>query len=78
MGLILNGPFREVVIFKGLEYHYNGIAWVIIWDPNIVIVIGEWSICGGVQLERFYCTYMSQSHENRPIGACIKCRHRSA
>ena len=49
IGLTLNGPFRE------LEYHYNSIVWAIIWDPNIVTDNRGWSICGGGQLERFYC-----------------------
>ena len=30
----------------------------IIWDPNKAIDVGEWSICGGGQLERFYCIYI--------------------
>ena len=47
MGLSLNGPFRQ------LEYHYNGIMWVIVLDRNKAIDTGEWSICGGGQLERF-------------------------
>ena len=34
-----------------LEYHYNGIAWVIIWDEQSPINIGDWSICSGGQLE---------------------------
>ena len=29
--------------------------WVILWDPNKAIDIGEWSICGGGQLESFCC-----------------------
>ena len=41
------GMMREVV---GL--------WVIVWDPNETIDIGEWSICGGGQLDRFYCVYI--------------------
>ena len=39
-----------------LEYHYNGIVWAILWKPNKAIDIGEYSICGGGQLERFYCS----------------------
>ena len=30
--------------------------WAIIWDRNKTIDIGERSIWGGGQLERFYCT----------------------
>ena len=48
----LNGPFRGGGRFRELEYHYNGIVWVIVWDPNKAIGIGEFSICGGGQLER--------------------------
>ena len=55
MGPILNGPFREVVSLGRLEYCYNGIiVWVMVWEPNKAIVLGEYSICGGGQLERFY------------------------
>ena len=25
--------------------------WAIVWDPNKVINIGEWAICGGGQIE---------------------------
>ena len=46
--ILNNGRFRE------LEYHYNGFVWVISWDPNEVIDIGEWLICGGGRLERYY------------------------
>ena len=28
----------------------NCIVWAIVWDPNKVIDIGEWSLCGGGQL----------------------------
>ena len=37
-----------------LEYCFNCIVWVIVWDPNKAIDIGEWSISGGCLLERFY------------------------
>ena len=50
-GPTLNGPFRE------LEYHYNCIVWAIVWDRNIEIDIGKWTICEGGQLERFDCIY---------------------
>ena len=46
MGPTLNGPFREVI---GLGS--QNIVMAIIQDP-----IGEWSICGGGQLERYFCT----------------------
>ena len=39
----------------GLEYCYNSIVKAIVWDTNKAVNIGEWSICGGDQLERFYC-----------------------
>ena len=55
MGAILDGSFKEVVSFRELEYLYNDNAWVVVWNPNKTISIGEWSICGGGQLERFYC-----------------------
>ena len=29
-------------LIKELEYHYNGIIWAIVWDPNEAIDIGEW------------------------------------
>ena len=37
-----------------LEYHYNDIAWAIVWVPNRAIDIGGggWTICGNSQLER--------------------------
>ena len=47
----LSDPFREVI---GLRC-YNGIVWAIAWDPNKSIDVGEWWICGGGRLERFYC-----------------------
>ena len=43
------------VRFTELEYHYSGIIWAIVWDPNKANDKGEWSVCGGGQLERFYC-----------------------
>ena len=33
-------------------------AWAIVWDRNKAIDIGEWSICGGGQLERFDCIWL--------------------
>ena len=55
----LNGPIKELLGLGRLEYHYNGIIiWAIIWDPNKVSDIGEWSICGGGRLERFYWIYI--------------------
>ena len=61
MGPTLNGLFREVVSLES----YNIIAMVlveyncnaIIWYPTKAVGIGEWSICGGGELERFYCIY---------------------
>ena len=44
--------------FRELEYCYSCIAWAIIWDPNKVIDIGEWWMCGQGRLERFYCVYI--------------------
>ena len=41
--------------FMELDYCYNGIVWVIIWDPNQATDIGEWAICGGGRLERISC-----------------------
>ena len=54
MGPTLNDPFRMVI---GLGYHYNGIAWAIVWDPNKAINIVEWSICGYEWLEGFLYVY---------------------
>ena len=48
MGPILGGLFREVV---GL-----GSSDICMDDRNKAIDIGEWSICGGGQIERFYHT----------------------
>ena len=42
-------------MFRELEYSI-GIVWVIVWDPNKELVIDEWSVYGGVWLERFYGT----------------------
>ena len=50
-----------------LEYRYNGIEWAIGWDPNKVINIREWSVCGGGQLERFYHTVFSYLHTVKQI-----------
>ena len=35
---------------------------MIIWDPNNTIDIGEWSICGGGQIESFYCVLYIYIH----------------
>ena len=61
MGLALNGPFREVIGFGSSMLHR--LAWAIVWDPKKAIDIGEWSICGGGWLERFYCT----------LSQCLSC-----
>ena len=37
---------------------YNVNVWVIAWDPNEAIDIGDRSICGGGRLKRFYSTCM--------------------
>ena len=59
MGPTLNCPSREGGRFTELGYGYNGIVWVILWDPNKTIDIGEWSICGAGRLERFYCIHIN-------------------
>ena len=41
--------------FTALEYHHNGIVSAIVWEPNNVSDIGEWSICGG---DRLHCLNM--------------------
>ena len=46
----INDPLREVVGFG--SYNIVTMVWVIAWDPNKVIDIGQWSICGGGRLER--------------------------
>ena len=56
IGPTLNGPFREVVSLR--SYNIVSIVLIVIdWDPNKAITIGEWSICRGSRLERFYCIY---------------------
>ena len=51
------GQLRE------LEYHCSGIAWVIIWNPNNAINIGECLIGAGGQLGWFYdITLLKQRH----------------
>ena len=61
----LNGPFRE------LKYHYNSIVGAIVWDPNKVIDIGEWSICGDGRLKVLLYTileaYLSQLPSSKTI-----------
>ena len=69
MGPTSNCPFREVVRLE-TEYRYNGLARVIIWNPNEVIDIEEWSICGGGWLERLYCVY-SYVHIYTHIDICV-------
>ena len=52
-----------------LEYHYNDRVWMIIWDPNKAIEIGECPIWGGGWLERSFsvCIYIySKTSLNRP------------
>ena len=55
MGWTLRDPFREV---NGL-WRYNIVTKVLHWrsfvPPNKAMDIGEWSICGGDRLHRFYC-----------------------
>ena len=41
--------------FRELEYFYNGITWVIVWDPNNAINTGYSSNSRGGRLERFCC-----------------------
>ena len=36
-------------------------VWVIIWDQNKAIDIGEWSIWEGSRLERFYCSSVGKA-----------------
>ena len=49
MGSTLSDPFR----FGDLHYCYKGI-YVIFREPDKVIDIREWSICGGGGLERLF------------------------
>ena len=53
-GPILSSPFREVVGLGSFKISW----WVVVWDPDKAIDIGEWSICGGGRLERIYCKYI--------------------
>ena len=58
MGADFKWPIKVGGWFRGLECWNNGMYWAIVWDPNKVVDIGEWSICGGGWLERFYFLYM--------------------
>ena len=49
----LNCPLRDVV---GIESEFIVMDNAIVWDTNKAIDIWEWSICGGGELETFYCT----------------------
>ena len=55
-----------------LEYHYKGIAWVIVWDSNAAIDIEEWSICGGgrLDLERFLLVYAALKYHVHSEYSC--------
>ena len=53
VGPILNGSFSGAGQFGKLEYYYNDIVRVIIWNPNITNSRGDWAICGVCRLERF-------------------------
>ena len=76
MGLTLKGPFKEVVSGSELEYRYNSIAWVIFWDPNKAINVGEWPICGGGRVERFY--YIEVCSQLRVVVEAGLCTLRAA
>ena len=39
---LINGPFQGGGLLSELEYLYNGIVWVQVWDPNKEICIEEW------------------------------------
>ena len=52
----LNRP--TMIHLRELTYRCKGIVWVLVWDPNKAIDIGEWSICGGDRLKRRYSIYM--------------------
>ena len=56
MGQTSCGPFREVIDLGGKIS-----VWVILWDLNKAIDIGEWSIWGGGQLETFFYIYTVES-----------------
>ena len=60
MGLTLNGPFREVL---GLGSS-NIVAMILhgrsFGTQHKAIDIDEWSIGGGCNSERFYCTALSR------------------
>ena len=45
-------PFREVVSLRNLN-----IVWLVVWDLNKALIIGEWLVCGGVLLQRLYCIW---------------------
>ena len=70
MGPTIHGPFRKVAS-RELEYRYSGFVWVIIWDTNKRINIGEWSICGGGQLERFFSVFRNDVRESTENISCL-------
>ena len=45
--------------------------WVIVWDPNTAINLGEWAICGGGKLQRFH-GYTRMMNSRRLIGHYFK------
>ena len=63
MGSTLNGPFREVVSLARWNIATMVFVWVIVWDPNKAIDIGELSICGRGQLKKFYSIWMMDTNK---------------
>ena len=53
MGPAIDGPFSEVVGLGNTISMVNRMGNR--YGTNKVADIGEWSICGGGRLERFYC-----------------------
>ena len=49
----LSGPLGRWSVQEVKTY-----VWLIVWDRNKTIDIGEWSICEGGRLESFYCIYI--------------------
>ena len=58
IGPTLNGPFKGGDRIREKEYHYNDFIWAIVWYPNKVIDIGEWSICDSDRLEVLLIVHM--------------------
>ena len=48
----------------------------IVWDGNKAVDIGEWAVCGGGRLERFYCIYVERDKHLYMKSSFPKCGKR--